>query len=267
MFIVIFVFIGVFAILITTMPGDFLEKQPDYVSPRTQNKAVEEFFSTNNITAYKNSWSFIITYPDGYAYNQSGLADGHRVEVFWKNPFTIGPYNVLEFRHAYPSPLGSWWLWSNNMRVQEPYLTVMGEPYDPDLMYSPSRIGEYIDKTQMLRLSSNGNSSYFVVSDGQVNQNFVVANPGSYANLSDAWDAGELQILSSYEIDFEAMKPSAWTLLAELLTFQAPRLGIPGDAGAILSYILGAGIWAAIILLIFAAVTSVIPTISGWRGN
>lgn len=63
------------------------------------------------------------------------------------------------------------------------------------------------------------------------------------------------------------MKPSAWTLLAQILTFQSPDLGIPGIGGTILSYILGAGIWASIVLLIFAAVTSVIPTISGWRGS
>jgi hypothetical protein len=261
-FVFIFIFLGVFAVLIAFMPSDFLIYQTDYIMPTTQDQEVVSYFDANNITVYTYTWSFDIYYPDGYAYNQSGLENGHRIEVFWKNVAGILPYEVLEFRHAYPSPLGDWWLFFNRMKVQEPYLTKMGEMENPD----PNYLGYRIDKTQLIRLSSNDNSSYFIVSDGTITQNFIVLNPGSYANLSDAWNAGHLHVLSSFEIDFDAMKPSAWTLLTQVLTFQNPDLGIPGDAGAIISYIIGAGIWAAIILLIFAAVTAVVPTIPGWKG-
>lgn len=260
--ITIILIMGIFAVMYGLMPSEFFVNQTDFEQIATQDKEVVSYFSANNITVYTYTWSFDITFPDGYAYNESGLADGHRVEAFWRDdPSAIVNAN-LQFKHAYPSPLGDWWLLSNIMSVQEPYLTQMGVT---DLGFDNG--GAWIEKTQLLRLSANGNSSLFEVSDGQVTQNFVIMNPGTYASLSDAWDGGELHVISSYEVDFDAMKPNAFWLLAQLIFFQNPDFGLPGMLGETLGYGVALTFWIVIALLIYTIVTRLIPTIQGGIEN
>lgn len=246
------------------MPTEFFTYQTDFEAPTTQDKEVVTYFSANNLTVYTYSWSFDITYPDGYAYNDSGLAEGHRIEMFWQDllPSPLLEYQVIYFRHAYPSPIGDWWLWYNIMYVQEPYKTQMGLQETGD-----DGGGASIDKTQLLRLSTNGNSSYFEVSDGQVNQNFIVMNPGTYDSLASAWDAGELHVLSSYEIDFDTMKPNAFWLLSQLVFFQNPDFGLPGMLGQTAGYGIALAFWIVIALVIYTVVTRLLPTIQGGIEN
>lgn len=254
---------GFFAVMYGLMPSELFANQLDFVDIATQDKEVVDYFSANNITVYTYTWSFDISYPDGYASNESGLPDGHKVEAFWRNVAgAFAPYIVLEFRHAYPSPISGWWLWSSAMMVQEPYLSVMGVGESDN-----APLGKYIDKTQLLRLSDNGNSSLFEVSDGEVTQNFVVMNPGNYSSLSAAWTAGQLHVISSYEVDFDAMKPNAFWLLAQLIFFQNPDFGLPGMLGQTLGYGIALTFWIVIALLIYTIVTRLIPTIQGGLEN
>lgn len=256
--VLIILIMGVFSVLYGLMPTEFFVFQPDFVDITTQDKEVVNYFSAHNITVYTYTWVFDISYPDGYAYNESGLADGHRVEAFWRDDDSAIVGINLQFKHAYPSPLGAWWLLSNIMTVQEPYLTQMGTT---DLGFEND--GAWIEKTQLLRLSTNTNSSLFEVSDGQVTQNFVVMNPGNYSSLSDAWTAGQLHVISSYEVDFDAMKPNAFWLLAQLIFFQNPDFGLPGLLGQTVGYGIALTFWIVIALLIYTIVTRLIPTING----
>lgn len=255
----IILIMGIFAVLYGLMPSELFISQPDFVDIATQDKEVVTYFSANNITVYSYTWVFDISYP-GYENNQSGLADGHLIEFFWRNAGgALTPYEVLEFRHAYPSFLGDWWLFSNNMAVQEPYLTKMGARE----AVGDARPEFLIDKTQLLRLSDNGNSSLFEVSDGEVTQNFVVMNPGNYSSLSDAWTAGQLHVISSYEVDFDAMKPNAFWLLAQLVFFQNPDFGLPDMLNQTVGYGIALTFWIVIAILIYTIVTRLIPTING----
>jgi hypothetical protein len=85
--------------------------------------------------------------------------------------------------------------------------------------------------------------------------------------LSESIDNGVLLYSITWEIDFDAMKPNVFMLLAQMLTFQSPDWGIPGLLGEILSYIIGLGFWATIILIVYAAITKLLPTASGGLEN
>lgn len=259
MFVTIFIFLGVFAVLIGFMPGGFFTYQPEYIAPTTQSKEVAEYFSANNITLYKNQWSFDINLGETKS-NQSSLPDGHSVEVHFYESYPAPIYgNVFEIRHAFPSWFFGLWLDFHRLIPDDLTLSKITNPVN-------ARIG-LLYKQDMLDIAGGTNSSIFTAYCEHITISIVVLPVNSSLSLEDSWDAGQLHVLSSFEIDFEAMKPSAWTLLAQILTFQSPDLGIPGDGGAILSYIIGAGLWAAIIILAFAAITSIIPTIPGWGGD
>jgi hypothetical protein len=264
--------IGLFGFLVGLMPSDFFLNQSDYDVPTSRNQFTVSYLTANNLTVYSQTFSTTLNYPD-YYYNQSGLPDDHRVEVFWEDQGTaLIPYPVLYFKHAFPGVLGNLWLDYAYLEVQEPYLTTMGEKSPEgqaleDLSLLDLPVSASIDKTQLLRLSNNGNSSYFIVSDGVVTQNFVVMNPGNYSSLETAYDAGILTILSSYEIDFELMKPNAFNLIAQLVTFQNPDFGIPGMFGEIITTGFSIAFWIVIAIIIYTVVTRLIPTIQGGIEN
>lgn len=256
--------IGIFALLIGLMPSEFYFYQADYETPfGGQDQEVVDYFSANNITIYTNTWVFNISYPN-MVWNETGFSSGHRIEFHWiEGGSALLPYKGIFIRHAYPSPLGDWWLFWNRMYLIEPYLSRAGS--GSILVVQGEEYG--IEKHQLLNLQTNINSSYFEVSDGEVRANFFVLNTGDYESLEDAWDSGELHVLSSYEIDFEAMKPDAFTLITQLVTFQNPNFGIPGDFGTVLNYSFGIGFWIVTALIIYTIITKLIPTIQGGIEN
>lgn len=258
-FVSVIIFLGTFTLIFSFIPSAFYTYQTEYSNPSTHDKDVADYFNNANITLYANSWDFNITLGN-MEYNQSGLPEGHRVEFHWNNDYyPIGslPY-ALYVRHAYPSWLFGWWLDYHYMDVTEPFRTMAS--FNGTYFYA-------VTKDHFLNLADGSNSTYYEVECEHVSQNFIVLPINDSYSLEDSWDLGELQVLSSYEIDFEAMKPSAWVLLTQLLSFQSPDLGISGTGGTILNYLLGITIWASISILIYAIVTSLIPLISGWRGG
>lgn len=255
--------LGVFAAIIGLMPGDLIANQPDYVSPLVQSYETVTYFSANNITVYKNTWDFDIDF-NTMEFNQSGLADGHRLEFSWKAEGSFPLYHdIIYVKHAYPSPLGDWWLWSNFMPITDRYRSLAGPAGLP-----PGLSGfetSALTKVNLIALQTSDNSSYFECSDGEVTANFVVmnGNTSAWGNLSQSWDGQKLHVLSSFEVDFDAMKPNAWWLIAQLVFFQAPDFGIPGMFGDLLTYIFALGFWATVAIILYTIATRLIPTLTG----
>lgn len=188
--------------------------------------------------------------------------------MFWDDYLFLGTEKLLEFRHAYPSPVGSWWLWSNQMNVQEPYKSTMAHPQGQPPIVDPEGTADgFMNLEQLLSLSTNGQSAFFVVSDGQVTTNYVFMAINDTYTLEESWDLGELRVLSSYELDFDAMKPNAFWLMAQLITFQNPDFGLPDVLGQLVSYAIGLAFWFIIALLLYTVVTKLIPTIQGGIEN
>lgn len=267
--VVMVVALGVFAAIMALLPSQLIAHQTDYVSPATQSQEVVSYFSANNITQFKNTWAFDIEYGTMVS-NASGMTNGHRVEFYWLNIGTVlgGEDAVIYVKHAFPSPLGDWWLWYNVMGLIEPYKTKAGSP--AYFWIGPNSIDgniqdRAIEKPMLVRLQTSANASYFEVSDGEITSNFVVMNGNqtAYGNLTQSWDGHKLHVLSSYEIDWDAMKPNAWWLLAQMVTFQAPDLGIPGQFGELLTYIFGLGFWVVVAIIIYTIATRLLPTLRG----
>lgn len=250
--------LGIFAALIALLPGELIANQPDYVNPSTRDQTVVAYFSANNITLYQNTWSFNISHgaTGNQVQNQSGLPDGHYLQVRWGG-FTGDP---IQFRHAYPNWLFGWAgvLDYHNLRLTDKYVSILG----PTNSYYTSGF-PYIYKEQLLLIAGNGNTSTLEVYCEHIQVTFVVMPTNTSQTLSQAWDSDDLTFLMSYGIDFDAMKPSAFTLIGQLVTFQNPELGIPGQFGDLLTYIFGLGFWVVVALIIYTITTRLIPTLQG----
>ena len=147
----------------------------------------------------------------------------------------------------------------------------MGEPYATTANYDPSDYEIYggdvyegvVYWSHLELLEINDNASQFEAYCEHVTINFVVLNTGDYADLETSFANGDLSVLTSYDINFEAMQPSAFTLLSQLITFQNPDFGIENDFGDLIEYGMGLGFWICFALLAFTLITRMIPTIQG----
>jgi hypothetical protein len=250
--------LGVFAALIAILPGDMIANQPNYLSPLTRDQRVVSYFSANNLTLYQNTWSFSISHGSSgtQVQNQSGLPDGHYLQVRWGG-FTNDP---IQFRHAFPNWLFGWAgvLDYHNLRLTDKYVSILS----PTNSYYTSGF-PYIYKEQLLMIAQGGNTSTLEVYCEHIQVTFVVMPTDTNKTLEQAWNADNLTFLMSYGIDFDAMKPSAFTLIGQLITFQAPDLGIPGQFGDFLTYVFAISFWVVVAIIIYTITTRLIPTIRG----
>lgn len=90
---------------------------------------------------------------------------------------------------------------------------------------------------------------------------------GTYSSVYESWLNDVLDYSITYEIDFEAMKPSAFMLIGQLLTFQNPDFGLPDILENTIGYALSLGIWLVIALIAYTIITKLIPTIQGGIEN
>lgn len=256
-FVSIIVVLGLFSILYIYMPAELFNNQPDFVTPVTQNKEIRDTFSAADVVAYSTlgqdnmtyEYSSLFDHPTAPQFNTS--IEGTYLEVWWSE--AIGVYRGLELRQA----SRQWWGGYGDIQILE-ITTVDGE--------TVSHSGVNYINAADLTSEWNGNASVFYCQSDIFDSSIMFTfNETAYTDIADAFDNGELGYLLSFEIDFDAMKPNVYNLVVQLLTFQSPDLGVPGDGGAILNYIFGIGLWAIIALLIFAFVTSVIPFINGWQ--
>lgn len=252
-----FIVMGCFAALIGLMPVGFYQNQIGYVTPTTQDQTVVDYFSANNITVYSVSWSGTLTFPNVIA-NQSGLPDGHSIEIHWENAAVNNWFTgqieanvpAIFFRHVFPGSI----LW------------VIPTPW-PDyesmnIKETPSGWYSYLNRAEFLSFSNN-NTVRLSASCSHASINAVFLPKNSTTTLEQSWDAGEMKVLVSYGIDWDSMKPSAWGLITQLVTFQKPSLGIPGDFGSFISYAFGLGFWITIAIIVYTIVTRLIPTLQG----
>lgn len=237
------------------MPSEFFVYQEEYAPTGGQDQAVVDYFTARNITLYKSTWIFNITFS--YGDTMEVLEDipttDHQIEFHAQEDIYGG--KTVHLRHAYPSWFFGLWLdyhYMWNTEAIQQRLRSAG--------HSNSLI---IDWEALEILAIDVNASSFEVTCDHLTMNFVIMNTGDYASLEDSWDNDEISVLSSYEIDFDAMKPSAFTLITQLITFQNPDFGIPGDLGEIVNYSFGIGFWIVTAIIIYTIVTRLIPTIQG----
>lgn len=261
------IILGVFALLIGLMPSELYAFQSDYEVPDQQDQEVVDYFNAHNITIYENSWNFYLTVGNVET-NQSGLPEGESVEFHYREANNGNKF--IQIRHA-AFTFFDLIISFHVIEPVEPYRSEMGYTgYESETVgvIFPTIYNPVITKDNVLAIVEYDNSSYFEAACHHISQNFVILPyNSSFATLEESFEAGYIHVYSSYDIDFDAMKPSVWLLVAQLITFQNPDFGIPGDFGVVFNYCFAIGFWIVIAIIIYTLVTRVIPTIQGGIEN
>ena len=250
-----------FAVLYAAMPTDFFVNQAEYSLRYQEQAEIREEFNALDLTVFSSFGNDTMalgytSYEDGPSPPNwdSGITDRY-LEVWYAEesiPEVGGNFNAFEIRDTEKR---------NFLGIEYPYmlercgLTVEGE-----------YIGIYLTEN-FVEIYGIGENMTLTASGTYLRASIILKANGTYTSVYESWQNNVLDYSISWEIDFEAMKPSVWLLLGQLLTFQNPDFGIPGLFGEIISYILALGIWAAIILITYTIVTKLIPTIQGGVEN
>ena len=248
---VIFIFctIGLFSLLFSLIPAQFFEAS--YSASIGVDKEVAEYFSTANVTLYGNAGSDNMSYQyssyddhPGAPEFGSGLPENQYVEVWWGD--TMGNPQ-LEFRHIE----AVWWgrQLHDYLRFELPNKTRVWYLH-PDWIEL-----NYDD-------AING-SVYYTWCNHISVSTIITFNQSEYSTIKEAMLDGELGYVLSYEPNWNASSVSAFTILGQLLTFQNPDLGIPGDAGIVFNTMVALPFWIMTAILILLVIQSLIPFIKG----
>lgn len=256
-FVFLVIVIGAFAVLFAAIPSDFFANQEAFSGTIQDDPAVRQEFQALDLLLYDAFGN-----DSMYAFQYSSIEDGpsppdwetqvadRYLEVWWGYDIDAGMAESFEIRDTQKNNfLG---LFEYYSYLEKCELTIEGVSYGNSFTFHE------------LTPDFDGETQITIQAVGQYIQANIILKANDTETLYDSWYNRRLHYSVNYEIDFEAMKPSAFTLIGQLLTFQAPDLGIPEPAGSLLSYLLGLGMWIAIALIAFALITSVIPTISGW---
>jgi len=219
------------------------------VGANVQDKQVADYFSANNVTIYNSTKSFNLTEGEEYQFD-FGLGDDEKVEFNWN-------YGLLEVRHLTKVFFGWWWAW-HILEIQEPWLSKGNVGAGK---------GSLTKEGLLLLFNEDYNASYYECRCSHISLKIFVMTYDQSWTLEESWDNDKLQFMISYDIDWTATGTSMWNVMGQLMSFSNPDLGVPGVGGTILNIGVGGALWACIVILFFALITSVIPFIGGWKGG
>lgn len=252
MAIFVFASIGIFALLFAALPSDYMAVS--FESTLGAEKRVADYYDLQNVTLYANAGQDNMTYPysslndhPGAPQFSAGLPTGQYLEVWWSF-YPFGSH-FLEFRHVEQWFFGWRVIARLNFQTENktsvPYQRINAQICDDN--YNPER-----------------NASLFYASGSALTLScFFMYNQSLYADIGTAWNNGDIDYMLSYDVDWNATSVSALTILGQLLTFQAPALGITGVGGALISGTIAFPFWICTAILIIKLVQSVIPFIKG----
>lgn len=254
-FVAIFVFFGLFAILLATMPSQYASMG---MNASVQNKEAVDFFSSQNVTVYNNTETVNLTRGSPVKL-QWGLPTSERLEFWWDNePRAPWMGAVVELRHLTQQIFGYWVGW-HRLEVQQSYRNMMEEPNYPKYMQKEDVVTNFWVEEY--------NASYVELACEHIMVKLFIVTANQSWTLEESWNNNQLSMYSSYNIDWNKTSTSAWGILMQLLTFQNPELGIPGNFGLILSTLISLTLWGSIGLIAFAMITALVPFVSGWGGD
>jgi len=235
-FVYIIAALGIFIILITTMPSQFYSISPDYEGhyyPEFFTQAdIEHFRHIASVNVTRNSFPY--TDHETINFNDETPAADFKFLVY----FMGGPYNKLQIRH-----------------VHYEFLIFMGAHPLNWLVYQ-DEAGRYISKTEALEYwdSNTYSAGLHPVFCDHITIKVWLTDPNSTRNsLSDAWDEGELQVTIGFGFSDYETTVGSWALVGQLLMFQAP------DVHPALNAIIALPLWGLIAYLAYRLILMAIP--------
>jgi len=252
----VFTFLGIFALLMANMPGELVVQtfNPSY---NRSDEEVKEKFKVADLTMYSNAVSGNISYGSSKQYD-FGLPSGQKLEVWFsqESVATASGYvtfKAFELRHLMHEILG-WWYDYHRL--------------DWTIENTGRKVYDWVLKGDLEEAwNSEVNASVFTAHCDHITTSVLIMPYNSSWTIEESWDNGYLGYVLSYEVDWNATGVSAWTITAQLLTFQVPDLGIPGVGGTIMSYLIAIPVWSLIAYLVYKLVAGLIPFVSGGGGD
>lgn len=236
------------------MPDQFFDYQAEYNPAVQSDPAIEAQFSMLDLARYDTfrsdnmttGYTSIEDAPDPPQWNTSIL--DRYLEVTWELEDFVYNFqlNAITFRDT---ELGDFF--GLPLRTVKEYLTIYYQDESLGTHLWEDVVELTFGELENVTLSMRGT---YISAD--------VILSGNGLNLSDAWNNNSIGYLINYGIDFSAMKPDAWSLIAQLLTFQDPDFGLPEELEAI-TYPISLAIWIVVAIIAYTIITKLLPTIQG----
>ena len=239
------------------MPSDFFVNQAEYNLIYQSNPEIIERFSAVGLARYAQYDADNMTYPYQSLYD---APDAPQWETIVSNRFFDVSWKFFEFPSIGVEGIA--------FRDLETWVIIEG-------VWEGFTVKEWLDvycEGQQISLPF-GIITRTVIEDNWLTEQNVTLNiQGNYISadiilsgdptILEGYDAEELIYSINYEIDFDAMKPDAWSLIAQLITFQNPDFGLPDELNVI-TYGFSLAIWVVVAIIAYTIITKLIPTISG----
>jgi hypothetical protein len=92
----------------------------------------------------------------------------------------------------------------------------------------------------------------------------MALTPETGNTMAESWTNGNVTVSWGDQMNLTNSGISAFTIIAQLLTFQTPNLGLPaGIAGDFITSLIAIPLWFAIIFVAYKLICGIIPFISG----
>lgn len=252
----VFVFLGILALLLGAIPPDFVHET---WNPSYRNPEIRKEFEINDLVVYDNCGADNMTRPYSSLYNapdppkwEAGLPENQFLEVKWRSP--LGQ-DIVYLRHMQRN----WFLgmhWFSILGTLEMYAA------------NGTHIGNAIDKNDLLHnWNSSADAAKWTAKGNKITTNFLIKRYNSSMSIGDNWETGHLQYYITYHVNWTMTGTNAFTIVGQLLAFQAPDLGIPDPWGYFLNMVISIPIWAAIGYIVYKIIAGLIPFVSGGSGS
>lgn len=260
--------IGLFSLLFGLIPGEFFFAS--YQASLGVSPVISEKFSVANVTVFSNSGSDNMTYTYSSLDNHpsapqfsTGATDEY-FEVIWSldgviiNGVIYSSYKTMQFRRVVTYWWGRDW---ENLAVYNRNNEQVG--YEGPYVKGPNKESIILSDT-LLEAYDDDAEGAVLYARGRVDASIIIGyNESAYSSIVNAWNNDELDYVLSYQPNFTVTDINQWGILAQLLTFQTPNLGIEGTPGVVFNFIVALPFGILIAILIIKLIQSVIPTIRG----
>jgi hypothetical protein len=253
----VFTVLGVFALLMVYLPTELISTgwNPSY---RRQDLEVKQVFSAAQLQVYDLNNATNITYPSSTLFPLTG---GQQLEIWW-SLYHSPSYWVksLQIRHLTDMAFG-FWIGYHTLTL---YFQDGVTPVPLHGSGIPSDI-EFEDLDDAY--NSTSKSCAFVMKCDHVNAAFILGTAVGDADIYESWNTGTMQFYLSYSVNWTNTGYNAWSLVGQMLTFQAPDLGIGATGGVIVNSLIAIPLWSLIGYILYKIIAGIIPFISGGSGD
>lgn len=206
-------FLGVFALLVSTIPAGLLVTSKDYRQP-----SVEDYFEGIDIQTFSETWSYRMNETGGvdatgdwYLVQNVGTGSpaefgGHDVDFWYSEANSSTLQMAMEHRYVdyWIFPTSDWHQWRSSAGIdRETFLL------DTEIVL------DWTNETQV---------SYTLECEHFSMKAFLAYNQTIYGNVTEAWNYHGLNILLGIDFDDMATGINAWNLIGMIMFWQLPEV-------------------------------------------